>query len=273
MIKKIVTTPILLILASVVDAQTIFKDSFEASPLPTIKIVKLNDTGITWGSDYPSGHNTDCNGVVIEAQDCSYGRDAEALAGTLNKVGGGRAGFDFTKLDSSGNPLPDTALSHTCIRDNVTGLMWEVKTNYGLHNASNTYTWHNTNSSLNGGHAGKPGKSATCYGYTADSPITYCNTQAYVARVNIKGLCGKNDWRLPTRNELLSIKDLSNNIPAIDINYFQRTKNDNYWTSSPYASLSDYAWSINFNGGDNYDYHRHKTNQYYVRLVSPTARY
>lgn len=65
----------------------------------------LNDTGITWGGNYPNGNNLDCTGETISEQDCSFGRDAEALAGTLTKVGGGNAGFDFTKLGADGSVL------------------------------------------------------------------------------------------------------------------------------------------------------------------------
>jgi len=57
----------------------------------------LNDTGITWGGNYPSGNNADCTGETIGEQDCSYGRDYLAEQGQLNKVGAGDAGFDFTK--------------------------------------------------------------------------------------------------------------------------------------------------------------------------------
>jgi hypothetical protein len=65
----------------------------------------LNDTGVTWGGNAQTGNNTTCTGAVISAQDCSHGRDAKAVAGTLTKVGSGRAGFDFTKLGSTGNVL------------------------------------------------------------------------------------------------------------------------------------------------------------------------
>ena len=36
-------------------------------------------------------------------QDCSHGRDAQARVGTLEKVGGGVAGFDFTRLSADGS--------------------------------------------------------------------------------------------------------------------------------------------------------------------------
>jgi hypothetical protein len=76
---------------------TAVKDAFESggsNEIAVITKVVLNDTGITQGGGYPSSNNATCTGVEISAQDCSYGRDAKAVAGALIKVGGGNAGFD-----------------------------------------------------------------------------------------------------------------------------------------------------------------------------------
>lgn len=91
----------------------------------------LNDTGITWGGEYPTGNNSGCTGVAIDAQDCSSGRDA-----THNNDSDGDAGFSYTKLDSKGDPLSDQSVTYAstpwaCVQDNVTGLIWEVKTDDG----------------------------------------------------------------------------------------------------------------------------------------------
>lgn len=52
--------------------------SNQANATPATPVVAatgtLNDTGITWGGEYPSGNNTDCTGDTISAQDCSHGR-------------------------------------------------------------------------------------------------------------------------------------------------------------------------------------------------------
>lgn len=212
----------------------------------------LNDTGIVWGGDYPIGNNAGCTGAVIAAQDCSHGRDAAALAGTLTKTGAGHAGFDFTKLDSSGNDLAASATSWSCVRDNVTELVWEVKTDDGtLHDKDNTYTWYNTDSTNNGGSAG------TENGGT--------NTQAFVAAVNAAGWCGATDWRLPSVEELHSIANLSRTNPAIDTDYFPNTLSNAYWSSSPSAYYSNGAWGVSFDNGN--DYYNYKHSSYYVRLV------
>jgi len=58
------------------------------------------------------------------------GQDAQYQTGTRS----------HTKLDGSGDDLPDTASSWAMVRDNVTGLIWECKTDDGsVHDKDNTY--------------------------------------------------------------------------------------------------------------------------------------
>ncbi|AUJ71234.1 Lcl domain-containing protein [Pseudoalteromonas sp. NC201] len=228
---------------------------------------KLNDTGITWCAD-GSTNNLDCPVSGYKGQDAEHGRDALAAKGQLQKVGGGKGGFDFTKLDANGNPLPESASQWSCVKDNHTGLIWEVKTNDGgLHDKDDRYNWYNPDSNTNGGHPGyQDDDGDICYGYNENNEATYCNTHAYVERVNTQGLCGVSDWRLPNREELRSIIDYSTTHPAIDTNYFPQTLSGWYWSSSPYANGNSYAWSVYFyygNGG-NYSKYYYKL---HVRLV------
>lgn len=75
-------------------------------------------------------------------QDVDYGRDK-----TNNDIDG-HAGFNFTKIDSSGNVLPVVAANWSAVLDNVTGLMWENKTDDGgLHDKDNLYTWYDPDNS------------------------------------------------------------------------------------------------------------------------------
>lgn len=46
----------------------------------------------------------------------------------LNSDSDGDAGFSFTKIDDAGTPLLASAQQWFCVRDNVTGLVWQVQT-------------------------------------------------------------------------------------------------------------------------------------------------
>ena len=249
------------------------------------KVTRLNDTGITFAGwivldpngdgsvAYEAGNNPDCEpghaneSETLDAQDCSHGRDAEAAAATLDKVGGGVAGFDFTKLDSAGNDLAASAGSWSCVRDNHTGLIWEVKKNSGLHDSGSKFTWYSSDASNNGGDAGVADITNLCHGYTSGDSTTYCNTEAFVARVNAAGLCGASDWRLPAREELRSIVHYgADNSPRIDTDYFPETQAAFYWSSIPYVETLPYrSWGVGFKeGGDNL---KDRGEKHVVRLV------
>jgi len=76
-----------------------------------------------------------------------------------------------------------------------------------------------------------------------------CNTQAYVDAVNAAGLCGRSDWRLPTRRELFALSDFGSAGPSIDQGYFPATINAYYWTASPLAATTPFAvWAIDARG-------------------------
>ncbi len=245
--------------------ELIFNHPVIMEPVP---IKKLNDTGITFIGHYPDGNGTTCNKETAAQQDCNQGRDI-----TYNDDSDGHAGFSFTKLDASGNVLPNSTHEWSCVKDHVTGLIWEVKKggngnigDEGLHDADDSYNWYNTNPETNGGAEGyADDDGAVCYGYDANDPTSYCNTKAYTTRVNAAGLCGAKNWRIPSKMELVELVNMNRFNPSIDITYFPNTKNSNYWTSSPYAVNSHDAWYVNFYGG--HSYLNLRSNYDHVRLV------
>lgn len=207
----------------------------------------LNDTGITQCAN-ATKNDLSCPQAGFPSQDAEVGRDAQQTAGTLTKVGGGSAGFDFTKLDANGNPLPASATAWDCVRDNVTGLIWEIKTDdNGLRDKDRIYVWCNNNAATNGGYRGLC-DTENC------SPNPRCDTEKFVQDVNALNpkLCGFSDWRMPTVEELQMIVDYSRKYPAIDTTapgYFPRTVNDLYWSASPYAANVTNAWIVSFFDG------------------------
>jgi len=171
-------------------------------------------------------------------QDGRFGRDAQAGAGALTKVGAGAGGFDFTKIANNGSELPVSATlgsgstDWACTRDNVTGLIWEVKT-------------------------------------PANANATFRFDQASVLHadaINDDQLCDFNDWRVPTRRELLSIfHDGATSSPQIDTTFFPNTQNYFYWSSDILAPSPSNAWIVSFvNGNSNAS---SQPNLYHVRLV------
>ncbi|MCI5149236.1 MAG: DUF1566 domain-containing protein, partial [Candidatus Electrothrix sp. MAN1_4] len=236
--------------------------------------VSLNDTGITWSGNYASGNNTSCvssttpdGDNVVAAQDCSHGRDV-----THNDDSDGHAGFSYTKLDSNGVPLANQNADYAttpwaCVQDNVTGLIWEVKTDDdGLHDKDDTYNWYNTDPSTNGGWDGYADDDGNiCYGYNSGDSATFCNTEAYVNRVNAAGWCGASDWRMPTRKELKSIVAYDRYSPAIDTDYFSNAVSSYVWSGSPNADYSGSAWYVSFGNGNSNYVARYNSNA--VRLV------
>ncbi len=237
---------------------------------------KLNDTGITLCGDYASdtggsgnfNNNVDCAGAdpdgdpIPPGQDATHGRDSNTATNTDSD---GHKGFSFTKIGADGSALANQSQSWSatgteaagthwsCVKDNVTGLIWEVKTNSGLHNTNDRYNWYNTDTAINGGSAGfEDDDGNICFGYDVNDSNTYCNTQAYVARVKANGgICGAtNDWRMPSVNELQSIADLSKSNPAIDTDYFPNTASNWYWSGTPYSANASYAWGVYFGNGN-----------------------
>lgn len=231
-----------------------------ASPLVTqAQTGLLNDTGITCAASHPAG------------QDCHYGRDKAAADGALTKTGhsapdveahGIPNGFDYTKISNNGDELPPSATLDTgpddwaCTRDNVTGLIWEVKTTSGLRGQSHTYTWFNTLS--------PDGNSGTASGGSC-ATSDRCDTEKYTQDVNAAGLCGANDWRMPTIKELEGIADMGRFSPAIDPEFFPNTRSSEVWSGSPLAGPPNYAWAVNFSSG--YADYNVRGYDYRVRLV------
>ena len=62
------------------------------------------------------------------------------------------------------------------------------------------------------------------------------------------------DWRVPTIRELLSIVDYTRYNPAIDTDTFPNTPSVWFWSVSPCAYDSGYAWIVSFSYGSSGNY-------------------
>jgi hypothetical protein len=226
------------------DACGFFRDRYEstarAPEIPNCWVRQIGDTGqqVCLG-----GSEGACLAPDRPGQDAEFGRDALAARGELLKLGAGPAGFDYSKLDAVGQVLPDDAADWSCVVDNVTGLIWEVKVDdpNDPRHVEHTYSWRRSDASTNGGSAGEA-DGGQCEG-------SLCDTAALLDVVNLEGLCGASDWRTPSRAELATLIHSGVGSPAIAVEYFPLA-GGSVWTRSPAASSPDLAWRVDMNTGE-----------------------
>lgn len=153
-------------------------------------------------------------------------------------------GSGFAALDARGRPTTPKAGNrpHPCVLDRSTGLVWEVKTNdKGPGHQEWTYTWFDRSKSDQGYPAGYADR-----GFCADKG--QCDTAGYVAATNRRRLCGFDDWRLPTADELQGL--LRPGQPArIDPRFFPNTPATYFWTGSYVALEVGGAMFVSFDHG------------------------
>jgi hypothetical protein len=132
------------------------------------------------------------------------------------------------------------------VTDNLTGLMWEQKTDDGSSRDKDiTFTWKDA--------------------------LAYCENLT---------LGSFSDWRLPNPKELERIVDLGAANPAVDTTYFSDTSNGLYWTGTSCSKCHKRkAFTIDFSDGELYYGNKVKDSAYlenYTRCVrtaddSPTT--
>lgn len=171
--------------------------------------------------------------------------------------------FDMTRLNQDGsvNDGKDYAAQPwACVKDNQSGLVWEVKKSEpGLQNSNNTYSWYDPDQNSNGGFAGKA-NAGVCTG-------SDCDTAAYAKAINAIKLCGLDDWYLPSRFELNTIVDTSVPLPGPTLPkaFFPESLPGKYWTDTTFRTRRVGAWVWRFDQGS--DYVVEKTEALNVRLT------
>jgi len=140
------------------------------------------------------------------------------------------------------------------VRDNVTGLTWEVKKDKdgvahydNPHDADNTYTWYDPSDP----YPGTPGEGT--------------DTGDFLDALNSAQFGGFDDWRLPTIKELRSLVDYRQYDPAINRGFFPNTVSPHYWSSTTFAHDTNGALSVEFHLGG--DFWFSKSDGGYVRAV------
>lgn len=187
----------------------------------TVKSIlnRLPDTGQTQCYDDATEISCPQSGQDFHGQDANY---------IINPP-------SYSKLDAGGKALPDTAASWVMVQDNVTGLVWEVKTDdSSVHDKDDIYAWQGAQ-------------------------------DTFIASLNASGFGSYTNWRLPTIKELGCIVNFGTYGPAINTDYFPNTMESGYWPSTPYAYAIDSAWIVDFYYGDGG--FSLKSGSYHVRAV------
>ena len=145
----------------------------------------------------------------------------------------------LTKLDSAGVPVSFDSQKWSCVADDQTDLMWEKRDPTTALHGNDTFIWYQPEHIDSGSQRAHPNEDwadSTCFGFNAEDPSSYCNTNAYTDRVNQSNYCGFSDWRLPTAKELLTLVDAKrkqdNISPLIDTRYFPFHNPFLYWTNT-----------------------------------------
>jgi len=176
--------------------------------------------------------------------------------------------FDMTRLNQDGsiNDGNDYAKQPwACVRDNQSGLTWEVKSSEpGLRNINNTYSWYDSDQDTNGGWAGKA-NAGVCTG-------SDCDSESYIKAVNALKLCGLDDWYLPSRFELNTIVDASVSLPGPTLpkSFFPESMPGKYWTDTTFKTRRGGAWIWSFDTGS--DVVVEKTEAHSIRLTHAPAK-
>jgi Protein of unknown function (DUF1566) len=211
---------------------------------------RMNDTGMTQCVDLATGTLTSvCQGT---GQDGEYGRDT-----WRDPDRNGHAGFRFEKICQNGDPAgtglcgklhkwgsgtePD---DWGCNRDQVTGLTWEIKLEYG----------------------DPPRRRDALYTNWGDG--SGGDVSVYVAYLNAIGACGRRNWRLPTRHELFGLLDFSTAYwNSLDTRFFPFNvfEPSSLWVAPD--GLPEHGWIVDtsYRGGIHIDY---RGNPHPVMLVS-----
>ena len=123
------------------------------------------------------------------------------------------------------------------VRDNVTGLIWEVKTDDGsIDDRDDTYSWQDAQ-------------------------------DVFITQLNSNNFGGYSDWRIPTIKELAYLRLVDNYNPVINTNYFPNTKLSAYRSSTTFTNDTEKSWYVSFVTGAMHPNLNKSLSVYYVRAV------
>lgn len=132
----------------------------------------------------------------------------------------------YMKLSSSGETVAPKDGPWSCVKDVKTSLVWEVKSyQENLQHYNSFFSFYDGDPKI-----GRK-KGGSC---KIGNDITDCDSLELVNYVNQKKLCGFSNWRIPTIEELLSLRWEPSIKDKVFVNpyYFPRTTKNIYLSSS-----------------------------------------
>lgn len=93
------------------------------------------------------------------------------------------------------------------------------------------------------------------------SSLVWSGAASACTNLNLMGT----GWRLPTGHELTQLVDFGSSTTSINAAVFPGTNPAPYWTSTPHATQSAWAWYVSFSQGNTWVHD--KTETYKVRCV------
>ncbi|MBM5811418.1 MAG: DUF1566 domain-containing protein [Gammaproteobacteria bacterium] len=147
----------------------------------------------------------------------------------------------FERLGNDGRALAAAdARPHACVFDRVTGLTWAITP---AADGPQTYSWFSSDPAV---HVSDPGLQ-----HGGQCRPGRCDTEALAAAYNGARHCGYADWRLPQRDEALT---LAARAPAghehvLDPEFFPDTVAGEYWTAETFRMYPQSAWAFDTRTG------------------------
>lgn len=96
-----------------------------------------------------------------------------------------------------------------------------------------------------------------------DGSYTWAEAEEHCASLSLGG----GGFRLPTRIELVSLVDYTQNRPTIDAKAFPSTAAEKFWSASPFAGAENSAWLVNFDFGTGFVFAGDVEEKHRVRCV------
>ncbi len=138
----------------------------------------------------------------------------------------------YQLLDAKGK---STSANARCATIRESGLTWELKSDdSGIHDKDNVYRWGGIGAEKNG-------------------TIFFDDWNSLLNTTNTEKLCGFEDWRVPTIDELKTLVTNTDKKPVIDTRIFPLTLAAPYWSASTYQHYPEHAQTVDFGtGASNY---------------------